>query len=70
MGSTGSPETSVSNHLTPRNNPEDGGFQETIYIWEYKGSKFCEIWRIYVANRTCLECAADRRDYLSNVWLH
>jgi hypothetical protein len=27
MGSTGSSETSVSNHLTPRNNPEDGRIQ-------------------------------------------
>ena len=27
MGLTGSPETSVSNHLTPSNNPEDGRIQ-------------------------------------------
>ena len=27
MGPIGSPETSVSNHLTPRNNPEDGRIQ-------------------------------------------
>ena len=27
MGPIASPETSVSNHLTPRNNPEDGRIQ-------------------------------------------
>jgi hypothetical protein len=30
-GPTGSPETSVSNHLTPRNNPEDGRIK-AVYI--------------------------------------
>jgi hypothetical protein len=29
MGPIGSPETSVSSHLTPRNNPEDGMIQDT-----------------------------------------
>jgi hypothetical protein len=28
MGLTGSPETSVSNHLTPRNNPEEERINE------------------------------------------
>jgi hypothetical protein len=27
MGPIGSPETSVANHLAPRNNPEDGIIQ-------------------------------------------
>jgi hypothetical protein len=27
MGRTGSPETSVSSHIMPRNNPEDGRIQ-------------------------------------------
>jgi hypothetical protein len=32
MGPICSPETSVSNHLTPRNNPEDGRIQMTLVI--------------------------------------
>jgi hypothetical protein len=30
MGATGNAETSVSNHLTPRNNPEDGSIQTLL----------------------------------------
>jgi hypothetical protein len=29
MGPTGSPETSILNHMTPRNNPEDGEISST-----------------------------------------
>ena len=31
MGPIGSPETSVSNHLTPHNKPEDGRIQNVIH---------------------------------------
>jgi hypothetical protein len=42
MGLIGSPEASVSIHLTPRNNPEDGRIQEeTVKLSKETGSVFC-----------------------------
>ena len=32
MGKLGSPEKSILNHLTPRNNPEDGKIQTLLWL--------------------------------------
>ena len=36
MGAIGSPETSVSTHLTPRNSQEDGNNSDLKVIWNFK----------------------------------
>ena len=57
MGPKGSPETSVSNHLTLRNNPEDGIISTIIFVLSFilhSGDVSVKPWR--------------RKQYVCSMW--